>query len=98
MRLIGPSTILDPIDSNYMAMVLVERSEVGVGDLCKQQTGNKSNDNVECELNTSEIHCRRAGGQSSGCGKPGNPVMRTLIWVSIAIAGISRGLQPKQIN
>ena len=94
MRLIGPSTILDPIDSNYMAMVLVERFEVGVGDLCKQQTGNKSNDNIECKLNTSEIHCQRAGGQR----KPGNPVMRTLIWVSIAIASISRGLQPKQIN
>ena len=32
MRLIGPSTILDPTDSNYMAVVLVERFEVGVED------------------------------------------------------------------
>ena len=49
-------------------------------------------------LNADSIHRKSTAEGQEGrvlvAGSQGNLVVKTLMWVSIAIAGISRGLQP----
>ena len=64
MRLIGPSTILDPTDDNYMTVGLVERFEVGDWDFNMQAANGILKAKRQC-VNVDSTHRRStAEGQA----------------------------------